>query len=167
MNSGRNRRGVGCLLALAIYIPTVFISYLLTVPDEVTGDFTGGTSRIFSVATVTRNADSVDYERTTLETIEERNPESPSLAFQLPKRNVVIKSDNIYHVNVLENHDDWQLIEFNYSNTYTSKSVYRAYADHVEPVSFQMTSHVGQGMVALAMIIPVYFIAWLITRLRR
>jgi len=156
------RRGVGCLLALAIYIPAIVIMYFVTLPDEVTEDFTGKNARIFSVATFKDGENRYDYERTTLETIQGRDPELPGLEFRLPESEVVMTDHNIYHVYVLEDHGDWQLIEFNYSNTYTSKSLYRAYANRVEPISFQMTSNVGQAMMALGLIIPVYVVAWLI-----
>ncbi|MDH3612086.1 MAG: hypothetical protein OEU90_00955 [Gammaproteobacteria bacterium] len=164
--NAKKKRSVGCLLALAIYIPVIIIMYFITVPDEVTKDFTGKNARVFSIAIVHEGDNGNEYSRTTLEVIGDADPDRPTPQFLLPEPKVVMSAHNTYRVNVLEDHGDWQLIEFNYSNTYTSRSVYRAYADRVEPVSFQLTSHVGQAMMALMLIIPVYFIAWLITFIR-
>jgi hypothetical protein len=65
-----------------------------------------------------------------------------------------------------ENHGDWQLIEFNYSNTYDSTSIYTVHLDRVEPVYFRINSHVGQVMLALPLVPVIYVLAVLITFIR-
>ncbi len=160
------KRRTGCLLPLGLYLLAVVVMYFITLPEAVTDDFTGNTARIFSIATVIPSQDGNQYRRTTLETVEARDEELLALVFLLPEKKITIDTGDIHHVTVLEDHDDWQLIEFNYANTYMAKSIYKAYADRVEPVSFRMASHVGQAMLALVLIVPVYFVAWLITVIR-
>ena len=167
MPDEKKKRGVGCLLALAIYIPAVIIGYFLTLPDEVTDDFEGRNARLFAVATVLIDDGEVTYGSTSLEEVRELPAGMPLAEFMLPEPHVKISTHDIHNVYVLEDHGDWQLIEFNYANSHTSRSVYRAYSDHVEPVSFRITSHAGQAMLALALIIPTYVVAWLITYVRR
>ena len=74
--------------------------------------------------------------------------------------------ENHYVVKVLEDHGEWQLIEFNYSNTYDTTSVYKAFPDRVEPVYFRINAHVGQAMLALPLVVVVYVLAVSITFIR-
>ncbi len=165
VKTARKRR-TGCLLPLGLYLLAVVVMYFITLPAAVTDDFTGNTARIFSIATVISSQGGNQYRRTTLETVEARDEELPALVFLLPDKEITIDNGDIHHVTVLEDHDDWQLIEFDYANTYIAKSIYRAYADRIEPVSFRMVSHAGQAMLAFILIVPVYLVAWLITVIR-
>ena len=77
-----------------------------------------------------------------------------------------MSDEKFYVVKVLEDHGGWQLIEFNYSNTYDLASIYKAYPGRVEPVYFRINSHVGQVMLALPLVLVVYVLAVLITFIR-
>jgi hypothetical protein len=165
-NEASKKRRTGCLLPLGIYLVAVIVMYFLSVPSTVTDDFGGNTARIFSVATVSESEGGTDYGRTTLESIEERDEELPPQHFLLPEERITIVRGDVHHAVVLEDHGDWQLIEFKYNNTYMASSVYKAYADRVEPVSFKMHAHVGQTTMAFLLILPAWFVAWLITFLR-
>ena len=67
----------------------------------------------------------------------------------------------MHRADVVEDHGTWQLIEFYYSNTRTSTSIYRAYADRVEPLSYRITSSVGQVMGAM-LVLPAVLAACLV-----
>jgi len=151
-NGGKKYR-TGCLVPLGLYLAVLVTGYLVTRPALITEDFSGPTSHSFSVAVVAETDGGYRYGRQTLDTIRERDPELPSLRYLLPQQRVTIDVGDIHHATVLEDHDDWQLIEYDYSNTYMATSVYRAYADRIEPVSYQMTSSVGDAIGFMAVTI--------------
>jgi hypothetical protein len=153
----------GCLLPLALYVAAATAMYFVTRPAAVTSDFDGQAAGTFSVAVVIEVQDGYEYVRTTLETISSRHPELPPQRYLLPEPEIRMDYENFYVAKVLENHEDWQLIEFNYSNTYHSTSIYKAYPDRVEPVYFRINSHVGQAMLALPLAVAIYLFAVLIT----
>jgi hypothetical protein len=153
----------GCLLPLALYIVAASVMYFVTRPPAVTSDFNGQAAGTFSVAVVIEKQDGFEYVRTTLETINSRHPELPPQRYLLPEPEVRMNNEKIYVVKVVEDHGDWQLIEFNYSNTYNSTSIYKASQDRVEPVYFRISSHVGQVMLALPLALAIYVLAVLIT----
>ena len=140
--------------------------YFVTRPPAVTSEFNDQVASTFSVAVVTEKHDGFDYVRTTLETINARHPELPPARYLLPESEIQMVYENSYVAKVLEDHGDWQLIEFHYSNTYDSTSIYKAYPDRVEPVYFRINSHVGQVMLALPLVLVVYVLAVLITFIR-
>ena len=156
----------GCLLPLALYIAAATAMYFVTRPPAVTSNFEGQAARTFSVAVVTEKQDGIEYARTTLETINTRSPELPQERYLLPEPEVRMNSKYSYVVKVLEDHGDWQLIEFDYANTYNSTSIYKAYPGRVEPVYFRVNSHVGQVMLALPLALVVYVLAVLIAFIR-
>ena len=90
----------------------------------------------------------------------------PPERYLLPEPEIRMNSENLYVAKVLEDHGDWQLIEFNYSNTYNSTSLYKAYSDRVESVYFRINSHVGQVMLALPLALVIYVLAVLIAFIR-
>jgi len=164
--TSKRKRGVGCLLPLGLYVVSLVVIIFLTRPPEITDDFSGRTARMFSVATVSQAGNGPDYGVTSLEALQTRSPDLSPQRFLLPEENVTISAGDIHRVTVLEDHGDWQLIRFNYSNSYTATSVYRAFAGRIEPVSFRMTSSIGDGMIAIVLIVPVYLLALLITFIR-
>lgn len=160
------KRRTGCLVPLGIYVGLIVIGFFLTRPPLVTGDFSNVASRRFSIATVEQVDGQHQYGRQTLESVLERNPASPSFGFLLPEEGVVIDTGDIHRANVIEDHGDWQLIEFFYSNSHTSRSTYRAYADRIEPVSYQMTSSIGDVVMVVVLAVPAYLLALTITFIR-
>jgi hypothetical protein len=153
-------------MPFGLYVGLLIVGIFVTRPPLITDDFSGTTARRFSIAIVTEVDGDNQYERRTLETLQESGREIPSFSFLLPEdRNIIVAGD-IHHVTVLEDHGDWQLIKFNYSNTYTATSIYRAYVDRVEPVSYQMNSSFADVVVVFAMIVPAYLLALVITFVR-
>ena len=159
----------GCIVPLGLYIGVLVIGFFVTRPPLITEDFAGQTARSFSVAIVEEADAGYEYGRRTLEIIRGRDPELPSFGFLLPEQRITINVGDIHHAAIIEDHGDWQLIEFNYSNTYMATSIYRAYADRIEPVSYQVTSSVGDVMMAVAVTIVavlLYLLAWLVNFFR-
>ena len=103
------------------------------------------------------------YQVFNLEHVNSGELDLTELTFLLPSKSVTINVGNIHHAEVLEDHGDWQLVAFHYSNTRTSTSIYRAYKDRVEPVSYKLTSHVGQAFSAIILIIPALILSAIIT----
>lgn len=156
----------GCLLPLVLYLAAATAMYFATRPAAVTSNFDNRVAGTFSVAVVKETQGGYDYVRTTLETIQSRHPELPPQRYLLPEPEIRMDYENFYVAKVLEDHQDWQLIEFSYSNTYDSTSIYKAYPDRVEPVYFRINSHVGQAMLALPLAVAVYLLAVLVAFLR-
>jgi hypothetical protein len=159
----------GCLIPLGLYAAVLVIGFFLTRPPLITGDFSAQTARSFSIAVVEETDDGYEYRRQTLQTIQEREPQLPALRYLLPEQRVTIDVSDIHYATVIEDHGDWQLIEYDYSNTYMATSIYRAYADRIEPVSYQMTGSVGDAVMAMAVTVIavlLYFLATLVNFVR-
>ena len=129
-----------------------------------TDDFTGRTAREFAIAAVGANdAGNVEYRALNLEILNADNYDTTNLSFLLPQASVTIDVGDIHEAEVLEDHGDWQLVAFHYSNTRTSTSVYRAYADRIEPVSYRLTSSVGHVFMAVFLLIPALVATWIVS----
>lgn len=156
----------GCLVPLGLYVAVLMIGYFVTRPPLITEDLYGErTLTRFSVATVVDGENGYEYGRWTLRTVSEIDMGSTPHRFLLPESEITIYVGDIHHASVIEDHGDWQLIEFSYSNTYMATSIYRAYADRVEPVSFQVTAGVGDAfawllvtMIAVVLYLLVAFV---------
>jgi hypothetical protein len=160
---------VGCLIPIGLYFAVLVVGFFVTRPPLITEDFPEQVVRSFSVAVVEEADNGSNYERRTLEIIQERNTDSRPYRYLLPERNITIDNGDIHHATVIEDNGASQLIEFNYSNTYMATSIYRAYEDRVEPVSYQMTSSVGDVMMAMVFTVVaalLYLIARLINYIR-
>jgi hypothetical protein len=163
------KRRVGCVIPLGLYIVTLVIGFFVTRPPLITADFSGDVVRRFSIAIIEETDDGASYERRTLEIVQENNTDSRPYRYLLPEREITIDNGDIHRATVIEDHNDWQLIEFNYSNTYMATSIYRAYEDRVEPVSYRMTSSVGDAMMLMALTIVaalLYSLAQLVNFIR-
>jgi hypothetical protein len=162
----RRRQRIGCLLPLVVYVALLVPGYFLTLPPAVTEDFSRH-SRSFSIAGV-RAGDAggeVEYLAWTLARVA-RGPADAGVTFLLPEPQVTIDVGDIHRVRVLEEHGDWQLVEYDYANTHTSTSVYRAYRDRVEPVSYRVTSSIAHAFLAMVLIVPAYLVAAIIIAVR-
>ena len=162
----KKKHRIGCLMPLGIYVLVFVIFYFVTLPKPITDDFLNSAGRQFSVAVGLEIDGATEWRRMRLQTLHERDPELPRPLFMLAEPELQMDYENFYIVTVLEDHGDWQLLEFDYSNTYNSTSVYRAYADRIEPVSYQPTFGVGHMMFAPVLILPTILLAWVITMLR-
>jgi len=140
----------GCLIPLGLYVAVLVIGFYATRPPLITENLYGErTLTRFSIATVVDGENGYEYGRWTLRTVSEIGTGSPPRRFLLPEPEITIYVGDIHHARIIEDHDDWQLIEFNYSNTYHSTSIYRAFADRIEPVSYQVNSSVTDALIAM------------------
>ena len=136
--------------------------YLASTPTE-TEDFSGRTAREFSIAAVsTDDSGEVAYRSLNLEILNSGDYDTTNLSFLLDQPSVTINVGDIHRAEVLEDHGEWQLVAFHYSNTRTSTSIYRAYPDRVEPVSYRLTSSVGHMFMAIIFLIPAFVVSWII-----
>ena len=156
--------GSGCMTFVVIYGLCLIFLYFVSTQKE-TEDFTGRTADEFTVVGVARsdgNAE-VDYRVFNLERLDAGNLDLTDLSFLLPQKSITINVGDIHNAEILEDHGDWQLVAFYYSNTRTSTSIYRAYQDRIEPVSYRVTSSVGQFLGALTLLIPALVLSILIS----
>lgn len=157
----KNRR---VLMFFAIYGVGVAVLYVVSTPT-ISEDFSGVTGRYFTVAGVATNVDSDEsrYRVFRLEALRSGELDLDGITFLLPQPNITINVGDIHRAAVTEDHGDWQLVTFYYANTRTTTSVYRAYADRVEPVSYRLTSSAGLLSSAVLMLIPAVFLTSVIT----
>lgn len=151
---GKRRRS-GCMTFIVIYGLSLIVSYFVTTPKQ-TEDFTGRTAREFSVAgVVTNNSDEgTSYRVLNLEYLNSGKLDIADLTFLLPQKSITIHIGDIHNAEILEDNGEWQLVAFYYSNTRTSTSIYRAYEDRIEPVSYRLTSSAGQLLLAVFFLVP-------------
>ncbi len=154
----------GCLIPLGLYVALLGVGFFATRAPMITDHFDDSVASRFYVATVEETAAGFEYGSLRLNSVRERDPRRPALRFLLPEPEITIDVGDIHHASVIEDHNEWQLIEFNYSNTYTATSIYRAYADRIEPVSFQMISSVGD-VFAWALVTMVAVVLYLLVAL--
>lgn len=154
------RSSVDALVFIGIFGVGVVALYFISTPTE-TDDFTGSTARNFTIAgIVTEHKDGDSpYRVLNLERLNSDEFDISGITFLLPKPDITINVGDIHHAQILEDHGDWQLVKFNYANTRTSTTIYRAYVDHIEPVSYRLTSSVGH----LAMAVGWFLVSLLLT----
>lgn len=138
----RNKRSSrGVFIFIAVYGVSLVALFVLSTPTE-TDDFTGPAAGHFTVAGIVAGGDAIEqpYRVFSLARLNSGDLDLDGVSFLLPKPKITINVGDIHRAQILEDHGDWQLVQFNYSNTRTSTSVYRAYADRIEPVSYRLTS---------------------------
>jgi hypothetical protein len=158
----RSSRGV--LIFVAIYGVSLVGLYYVSTPT-VTDGFTGSVARNFTVAGIVAGGDAIGqpYRVYTLERLNFVGLNLDGVSFLLPKSNITINVGDIHRAKILEDHGDWQLVQFDYSNTRTSTSIYRAYADRIEPVSYRLTSSVTHMSAVLLLFVIALVITGIIT----
>ena len=150
------RKTSGCLIFIVVYLLCLIGMYFTTIQPEETKDFTGRVAREFSIAgfVKTKSPQNRGYKVFNLEVLNSGNVDLSDTTFLLPEKAITINVGDIHHAEILEDHGEWQLVAFNYSNTRTSTSTYRAYNNRIEPVAYKLTSHVGQVFWAIILVIP-------------
>ena len=164
-DNSASRKASGCLVFIVIYTLCLIGMYFATIPPEETKDFTGRTAREFTIAGFVKSNSNQEpeYKVFNLDNLTSGKIDLSNITFLLPGKVMTIDVGDIHHVEVLEDHGDWQLVAFNYSNTRMSISTYRAYDDRIEPVSYKLTSHVGQVFSAIILFIPALILSMIIT----
>lgn len=149
-----------------MYLLLIAILYVINLAGTVRDDFSGRVAASFSVASVIVYRGTMDFGRETLQRIEARSPNLPPLQFLLPQKEISIVHGDFHRAKVIEDHGDWQIIEFYYSNTHNSTSRYKAYADRIEPISYLVTFSIGHMMLLIILVVPIYLLALLVTFVR-
>lgn len=149
---------------IVVYGLCLMFLYIASTQKE-TEDFTGRTAHEFSVAAVGRSSPKAegDYRVVNLERLNAGNIDLTDITFLLPQKSITINVGDIHRAEILEEHRAWQLIAFYYSNTRTSTSIYRAYQDRIEPISYRVTSSVGQFFGAITLLVPALVLSILIS----
>jgi hypothetical protein len=151
----------------AVYLPALALLLLLPASEEAR-DFGGRVARQFPVAVVLGDGPGDDRIGVrSLAALAVAPARARPRSFLLPATEVVIDTGDVHRAEVLEEHGDWQLIAFHYANTRTSTSVYRAYRDRVEPVSHRVTSHLGEPVLAVLLLLPAAIVAVVLRRVLR
>ena len=163
-DSKRTTAGRGCMTFIVIYGACLLIMYFTSTPEQ-TKDFTGRTAHEFTVAAfVTSNASEDDnYRVFNLERLNAGKLDLTDVTFLLPQASVTLYVGDIHSAEILEDHGEWQLVAFYYSNTRTSTSIYRAYRNRVEPVSYTVTSSVGHFFGAVVLLVPALVVSLIVT----
>lgn len=163
MGKKRGWPGPGCLSFLIIYVTSLLVMYFISSPTE-TEDFSGRTAVEFTVAAFATGYpdDGNQNHVLNLEYLNAGNFDDIAYTFLLPKKEITIRAGDIHRVEILEDNDDWQLVAFYYSNSRTSTSIYRAYANRIEPVSYRVTSSVGQLFTAIFLLLPAIVLSLII-----
>lgn len=140
---------------MLIYGSCLIVMYFATTPKQ-TRDFTGQTADEFTVAGVKTSSkvEGGKYRVFNLERVNSGNLDLSDITFLLPQKSITIYVGDVHSAQILEDHGEWQLVAFYYSNTRTSTSIYRAFQDRVEPVSYRITSSVGHFFGAIALLVP-------------
>jgi hypothetical protein len=154
----------GCLIFIVVYLLCLIGMYFTTNQPEETKDFTGRVAREFSIAGIikTDSPQSRKYKVFSLEALNSGKIDLSDITFLLPEKAITIDVGDIHHATILEDHVEWQLVAFNYSNTRTSTSTYRAYKDRIEPVAYKLTSQAGQAFAAIILVVPALILSMII-----
>lgn len=149
---------------VVVYGLCLLVMYITSTPEQ-TQDFTGRTAHEFTVAAfVTSNANEEDnYRVFNLERLNAGGLDFTNLTFLLPQKSITLYVGDIHSAEILEDHGEWQLVAFYYSNTRTSTSIYRAYRDRIEPVSYTLTSSVGHVFGAVFLLVPALVLSLIVT----
>jgi len=164
----KRRSAYGLMIFVAIYGVGLVVMYFVTTPTE-TDDFTGPIARNFTIAGIVTGevTDDRPYRVLNLERLNAGELDLSDITFLLPQPTITINVGDIHRAEILEDHGEWQLVAFHYSNTRTSTAVYRAYVDRIEPVSYRLTSSAGHLFYAVLLLIPTAFLTWIITAILR
>lgn len=168
MTNGKTKgNSPGALTHVVVYA-IAFTAMYLAITPEVTGSFTESQARGFRVATVSlkETAPEEKYAAYSLAALraQPRTIDLSSKSFLLPQdvTNIFPDSGDTNKVTVLERHQDWQLVEYQFGNTHNSVSRYRAFKDRIEPVSFRVTMGPGIMLYAIVLLIPAWIVSALI-----
>ena len=149
-------------LFVPIYLVSAVLAYVAFTPEQ-TGHFERSAKEFRVMAF--RDGKPVP---TTLAALAKRDP---TLRFLLPAaREVDVPGGDLHRATVTEKGADWQVVTYEFGNTISSTSRYRAFADRVEPISHRVTFHPGVLIMLVALTLPAWLAAllaaWAWRRLR-
>lgn len=161
-------RGPGCLTHIVLYVVAAVGVYFAMTPES-KGPFSEAEKRVFRIAAVLP-AEQGKPPRVVATSLERASSgkAGAGVTFLLPAGPVDVQAGGDHHaVLVLERHPDWQLVQYEFQNTHSSVSRYRAYRDRVDPVSFRTTMHMGLGVAFVLLILPVALVAAVVNAIWR
>ncbi len=159
------KKASGCLIFIVIYSLCLAAIFITSKNPEETKNFSGSLAKDFYVAAIVKKEPGQvpEYKAFNLEYLNTGKVDLSATSFLLPEKKITINVGDIHQAEILEDHGEWQLVAFHYSNTHTSTSKYRAYENHIEPVSYKLTSHVGQFISAIALFVPALILSVIIS----
>jgi len=130
-------------------------------------NFTGKTAQQFFVAGLiqTDPPQSSDFTLFRLEDLQSEKKQHKKINFLIPDNTKMIQFHDYGRATVLADHGDWQLIEFSYSDTYMSTSVYKAYKNRVEPVSYLLPFHMLYFIWFIIALIPALIVFLIVIKI--
>lgn len=149
------RSSAGTWVFLVVYAASVAWMYVASTP-EITGSFSEREERTFRVAAVKASGASGqrEYVVYTLARLRQPGVDLSQISFLLPEKVVSIPGGDLHRATVLEDHTSWQLIQYDFGNTHSSISRYRAFKDRIEPISYRVTFHPGIVISGFLLLIP-------------
>lgn len=160
----------GCLSLIILYGISMFIVHFALIAPEETKNFTGVVARHFYIAVFPQSGKNVKQipQLINLTQLNSGTYNHAGKTFLLPEKKL-LNSD--VEVEILEDHRNWQLVALKYSDMEISCSVYRAYPDRIEPVSYKQTTNIVLIVFAMglsAVVCLVYSIIFFVfNRLRQ
>ncbi len=143
-------------LTVIIFFIIMFISFQITKPDPVTSNFSEEAPRFYVLGFIDGN-----YEMVRLTDVSKKEYD-----FHIAdKEKVILDVGDIHTINVLENSENKQKIQFNYSNTYTSESLYEVSNNTITPIQYRMVSSIGYMVVYVFNFIVSIILAKVLSRL--
>ena len=160
MGTDAARSSAGTWAFFVIYVASLAWMYVASTP-EVTGNFSEREERGFRVAAVKASGASGqrEYVGYTLARLRQPGVDLSQVSFLLPEKVVNIPGGDLHRATVLEDHSSWQLIEYDFGNTHSSLSRYRALKERVEPISYRVTFHPGIMIWAVILLVPALVVA--------
>ncbi len=162
--TGTKGSSPGSLTHVVVYAIAFWAMYLAITP-VVTGNYTENQARGFRVAAVSLNETEPEkkYSVYSLADLraQPRTIDLSSKSFLLSQdvTNLFPDTGDTNRVTVLERHPDWQLVEYQFGNTHNSVSKYRAFKDHIEPVSYRVTMGPTLMIYAIFLLVPVWIVS--------
>lgn len=149
------RSSPGTWVFLVVYAASLAWMYSASTP-EITDNFSEGEERGFRVAAIKAGttAGTREYVSFTLTQLRKPGLDLAQVSFLLPEKVVKIPGGDLHRATVLESQSNWQLIEYEFGNTHSSISRYRAFKDRIEPVSYRVTFHPGIMIWGVILLVP-------------
>ena len=134
------------LLLNVVLIPTfILITMKLTAPSAVTSNFLEGAPRFYVLGISNGNMKML--------TLKEATEKGGDYEFHLGQDSIELNVGDIHRINVVENNENEQVIEFNYQNTYSSTSIYKVSNNKITPLKYKINHHIGQGLSLLVALV--------------
>ena len=152
----------GGRIFIVVYLLCLIGMYFISTPKE-TKDFKGVAKGFIIVGFVkTKSPENPEYKIFSLAALRSGNVDLSDITFLLPEKAITSDVGDIHPAKILEDHGEWQLVKINYSYTRMSTSIYRAYKDRIEPVSWKLKFSLGIFLSAIILFLPAFIVSIII-----